>query len=117
MDKYPEIGWALYHPLHTVVDIIIVYRLYTKCVKYKIKYGMVLIFRGLKLIFIAFIAWLLDFFLCDLVHYLYLHAFGWHIFSGLAIAHLHLGLAILICIENKKSHLKLNYWDYKIKIQ
>ena len=118
MDKYPTIGWALYHPLHVIVDIIVVYTLYSKYMMLTngntTSFGIGVLIRGLKLIFFAFFCWLLDFFMCHTFYYLYLHAFGWHIFSGLAIFHLHVALAALIAMENKKNRLDLKIINWKI---
>lgn len=116
MDKYPNIGWALYHPLHVMVDIVVVYTLWSKfkalSVGKSLSYGMRLLIRGLVLIIIAFGCWLLDMFWCDTFQFLYLHAFGWHLLSGLAILHLHIALSTLIAMENgislNKPHIPLN---------
>merc|ERR1711971_1239015 len=109
MDKFPTIGWALYHPLHVLVDICIVYTLYRKYMLLSVgkdsSFGIQLLLRGLVLIAIAFGAWLLDMFYCDIFQHYYLHAFGWHIFSGLSIFHLHVAVACLITMENGKSQL------------
>merc|ERR1712083_1103441 len=114
------IGWALYHPLHVMVDIVVVYTLYSKYMALSVgkdsSFGIQLLVRGLVLIGIAFGSWLLDMFWCDTFQSLYLHAFGWHIFSGLSIFHLHVALACLVAMEHGESRLSLQYLPFSWNI-
>lgn len=105
MDSHPQLGWALYHPLHVSVSFVTVFGLVVQmdgCPRtgYYVRIG-------LALIAVAFSCWLLDMFLCEVTQHLYLHAFGWHLFSAAAIAALHAGLASQICRQNKLSHISL----------
>ena len=50
-------------------------------------------------------------FLCDMTQRFHLHAWGWHIFSSGAIACLHIGLAVQICRQNKKSKVQFLGFD------
>lgn len=114
MDKYPVIGWAIYHPLHTAIDLSSFGILYYKTnYQYNCTVGNQLFKNGVILIVIAFISWGLDMWFCDIFRNYYLHAFGWHLFSGMAIAHFHLGLALLVCLENNVDTLKLRYLKFE----
>lgn len=122
MDNYPAVGWPMYHVLHVAIDFIIVITLYFKFRELKNRYYVNetfeynIKFRGLGCISFSFFAWLLDYFYCDIFKYWYLHAFGWHLFSGLAIFQLHLGIASLVCIQNKKKSLHLRYLKWNIEL-
>lgn len=118
MDKSPKLGWFLYHPLHTCVDLVIVYNLFRR-VKYEYDspIGVRLLLSGLTFIFLAFFFWLLDFFYCDIFGNYYLHAFGWHLLSGIAMAHLHVALAVFICLENGETSLKLTFLNVQLELQ
>lgn len=105
MDRNPKLGWFLYHPLHLVVDIVVVSGLYVQCGKHASAWRFIRL--GLILILIAFSAWLLDMFHCDAVRGWHLHAFGWHFFALGAITCLHIALAMQICIQNKRDTCRI----------
>ena len=76
MDKYPTIGWALYHPLHSMVDIVVVYFCYKKCVSYNNEYGMKLIQRGLVFILHLWHGCWISFGVINFMIYIYTHLAG-----------------------------------------
>jgi len=105
MDVYPQLGWALYHPLHVSVSIINVGLLslnMNNC-----KRTAFLIKLGLTLIAIAFAAWLLDMFACESTKHLHLHAFGWHFLSAAAIACLHSAVVLHVARENNIARVSI----------
>lgn len=110
MDFYPKVGWALYHPLHTMVDLALVVGLAGQIKEAKLDGAMRMIYAGLISIAIAFGSWLLDFFYCEHTSHFYLHAWGWHIFSCIAIGCLHLAFAMtLVHNASKKKFYLLGY--------
>lgn len=109
MDSYPQVGWAAYHPLHVLVDIVVVVGLYRQGNTCK---RTLLCFQyGLGLILASVVCWLGDMFMCDMTQALHLHALGWHMLSSAAIACLHIGLAVQICRQNKRSGVRFLGFD------
>lgn len=114
MDLYPEVGWLLYHPAHTAVDLLVVYGVYVeavstgqldtqKCVKW-----------GLGLIAVAGTAWGIDFVHCDATQHLHLHAYGWHFFSCAAITMLHIALALILLRRDNQAELPILFAKFKL---
>jgi dihydroceramidase len=101
MDKFPRLGWALYHPLHGLVDFSVVAAVF--CQSQGDTMVMNILKSGVGCILVALLAWLIDMFACEASRHLLLHAFGWHLFSCAAIAHLHLALYVLLCKQHKRN--------------
>jgi len=105
MDTQPTLGWALYHPLHACVDVVLVRKLWLQTqdspqIQRYIKLGV-------TSIFLALVCWLLDMFACDAVQAYYLHAFGWHFLSCAAITYMHLAVALMLCRQHGHMELAL----------
>lgn len=114
MDLYPKVGWLLYHPAHSTVDLLVVYGVYVEAAATNQRDIQTLVKLGLGLIAVAGGAWGADFAYCDATQHLHLHAYGWHFFSCAAIATLHIALALILLRRHKMTELPTLFGKFKV---
>ena len=117
MDAYPVLGWAAYHPLHSCVDVVIVWSLIQQARGSPAVVRWAL--RGVACIAGAFVFWAMDFWGCAWSRPYHLHAYGWHLGSCAAIGCLHVALAVQACRARKRESLRLAFgpWSFVYPIE